>query len=226
MLVIPEEPEINHIVVIVDMRKQNTYDAHWYRGVYVLKKDAAEKWAGSQPGRSLEYQAEVDMSHPDRIGIVVKREEYEYCRTTVTRREGSLFAGTHTFGSVTAVIISDSEKNSLPFENGECAYLVIRSDSATVLRQSAADSEGLRACELPWGSGSESEEVGVAVRQEESGIRVIWPNREARLWNANGNWVGVYHEWKWGLMGGKRKIKRSLVWMIPDPLWTPSGCGF
>lgn len=232
MLVIPEEPEINHIVVIVGAHEEKAYGEHWYHGVYVLKKGASGKWAGSNPDAPLEYQVEVDASHSDRIDIVVKREEYGHCRTVATRKGGSLFVGidssrAYVNRSVTAVVISESEKGVLPFDNGERAYLVIRYNGATVLRQSAAsDSEGLRAYELPWGSGLESEKVEVTVRREESGIRVTWPDHEARLWNANGNWVGVDHEWKRGLMGGKRKIKQSLIWMTPDPLWTPSGCNF
>lgn len=232
MLVIPEEPEINHIVVIVGAHEEKAYGEDWYHGVYVLKKGTSGKWAGSNPGASLEYQSEVDASHSDRIDIVVKYKEDERCRTIATRKEGPLFVGvdsslTYIKRSVAAVVISESEKGVLPFDNGERAYLVIRYNGATVLRQSAAsDSEGLRAYEFPWGSGLESEKVEVTVRREESGIRVTWPDHEARLWNANGNWVGMDHEWKRGLMGGKRKIKQSLIWMIPNPLWTPSGCNF
>lgn len=229
MLVIPEEPEIDHIVVIVGAHKEKPYGVHWYNNVYVLRKGAAGKWAGSNPGVSLEYQAEVDASHSDRIDIVVKYKEYEECRTVATRKEGSLFVGVDSRSkkSVSAVVVSESEKDALPFENGERAYLVIRSNGATVLRQSAAsDSEVLRAYELPWGSALESEKVEVTVRREDSGIRVTWPDHEARLWSANGNWVGVDHEWKRGLTGGKRKIKQSSIWMISDPLWTPSGYRF
>lgn len=232
MLVIPEEPEINHIVVIVGTHKENAYGEYWYHDVYVLKKGAAGKWVGSNPGASLEYQAEVDASHSDRIDIVVKYKEDERCRTVVTRKEGPLFVGVdssrvYSKKSVAVVVISDSGKDVLPFDNGERTYLVIRYNGATVLCQSAAsDSEGLRAYESPWGSASESEKVEVIVRRKESGIRVTWPDHEARLWNANGNWVGVDHEWKRGLMGGKRKIKQSLIWMIPNPLWTPNGYDF
>lgn len=187
---------------------------------------------GSNPGASLEYRAEVDASHSDRIDIVMKYKKDERCRTVATRKEGPLFVSVDSSRayikrSVSAVVISESEKGVLPFDNDERAYLVIRYNGATVLHQSATpDSEGLRACELLWGSASESEKVEVAVRWEESKIRVTWPDHEARLWNANGNWVGADHEWKRGLMGGKHKIKQSLIWMTPDPLWTPSGCGF
>lgn len=232
MLVIPEEPEINHIVVIVDMYKGKVFNARWYDSVYILRKGVTGEWTGLNPGASLEYRAEVDASKPDRIDIVVKYKEHEDCRTVATRKRGSLFVGidssrAYIKRSVTAVVISESEKGALPFNNGESAYLVIRSDGATVLRQSAASgSEGLRAYELPWGSGLESEKVEVIVRREESGIRMTWPDHEALLWNANGNWVGMDHEWKRGLMGGKRKIKQSLIWMTPDPLWTPRGCNF
>ena len=224
MLVIPEEPDINHIVVIVGTHKEKVYGEHWYHGVYVLRKGIAGKWTGLNPGVSLEYRAEVDASHSDRIDIVVKYKGDERCRTIATRKEGPLFVGVDSSltcikRSVAAVVISESEKGVLPFDNGERAYLVIRYNGATALRQSAAsNSEGLRAYELPWGSALESEKVEVIVRREESGIRVTWPDHEARLWSANGNWVGVDHEWKRGLAGGKRKIKQSSIWMIPDPL--------
>ena len=156
--------------------EEKAYGEHWYR-VYVLKKGASGKWAGSNPGASFEYQAEVDTSHSDRIDIVVKYKEDEECRTVVTRKEGPLFVGvdssrTYIERSVAVVVISESEKGVLPFDNGERAYLVIRYNGATVLRQSAAsDSEGLRAYELPWGSGLESKKMEVTMRQEESGIR-------------------------------------------------------
>ena len=234
MLVIPEEPEINHIVVIVGAHEEKAYSEYWYHGVYVLKKGASGKWVGSNPGASLEYQVEVDASHSDRIDIVVKYKEDERCRTVVTRKEGPLFVGVdssrvYSKKSVAVVVISESEKDVLPFNDGESAYLVIRYNGATVLRRIAASDEDLRAYELPWGAGLGLElenVVEVIVRREKSGIRVTWPDHEARLWNANGNWVGVDHEWKRGLMGGKRKIKQSLIWMIPDPLWTPNGYDF
>lgn len=229
MLVIPEEPEINHIVVIVDVHKEKVYDVHRYDDVYVLRKSAAGRWTGSNPGASLEYRAEVDASCSDRIGIAIKDEcEREWCRAVVTRtrRDAPLsFFGidSHNKHSVTVLVLDDSEKDALPFENGERAYLVIRSEGATVLRQSApSDSEGLKAYELSWGSALESKKVGVTVRREESGIRVTWPDCEACLWNVNDNWVGVCREWKRGRRGNKCNIRQRLIWMMPDPFWPPS----
>lgn len=200
MLVIPEESEINHIVVIIGAHKQNIYSAYWCHGVYLLKKDAARKWVGSNPDAALEYSAEVNVSHSDRIDIAVECGEDETYRTVATRKECPLFVDVdltrkYVNNRVTTVFISGSEKNSLSFENSKRAYIAIRSDGVTTLCQNVTSvSEGLKVYELPRGSGLESENVEATVRREESGIRVTWPDREARLWNANANWAGGDHE--------------------------------
>ena len=230
MLVIPEEPEINHIVVIVGARNDNDRrhnvwcHSDWCHGVYVLRKDAAGKWAVSNRAlRWSECRVEVDASLPDKIDIAVKGDpEWGRWRALVTRPRKEiplLFSG---FDSnmrlVMAIVIGDSERNSLPFDNGERSYLVLRSDGATMLFQnSAPDSAGLEAREILPGSLSGSV---VEVRREESGIKVIWedyPERAARLWNVNGNWVGVCYE-AGVCCEGDFTFKHSLIWMIPDPI--------
>lgn len=81
----------------------------------MLKKDAAGKWVGSNPDAALEYSAEVNMSHSDRIDIAVKCGEDEMYRTVATRKEGPLFVDvdltrTYVNNHVTTVLISGSEK--------------------------------------------------------------------------------------------------------------------
>lgn len=200
MLVIPEESEINCIVVIIGVHKQNIYSAYRCHGVYLLKKDAAGKWMGSNPDAALEYSAEVNVSHSDRIDIAVECGEDEIYRTVATREEGPLFVDvdltrTYVNNRVATALVSGSEKNSLSFGNSKCAYIAIRSDGATALRQNVTSgSEGLKVYKLPRGSGLESENVEATARREESGIRVTWSDRKAHLWNANANWAGGDHE--------------------------------
>lgn len=225
MLVIPEEPEINHIVVIASSRNDNDRrhnvwcHSDWCHGVYVLRKNAAGKWAVSnRDWQWSECRVEVDASLPDKIDIAIKDDlEWGRWEALVTRPRKEipqLFSG---FDSnmrlVMAIVIGDSEMNSLPFDNGERSYLVLRSDGATMLLQnSTPDSAGLEAREfLPVSLWSLSDGV-VEVRREESGIKVLWGyERAARLWNVNGNWVGVCYE-------GDLTFKHSLIWMIPDPI--------
>lgn len=159
VLVIPEKSEINHIVVIIGAHKQNIYSAYWCHGVYLLKKDAARKWVGSNPDAALEYSAEVNVSHSDRIDIAVECGEDETYRTVATRKECPLFVDVdltrkYVNNRVTTVFISGSEKNSLSFENSKRAYIAIRSDGVTTLCQNVTPvSEGLKVYELPRGRG-------------------------------------------------------------------------
>jgi len=226
VLVIPEEPEINHIVVIASShndndRRHNVNWCHsdWCHGVYELRKNVTGKWVVSNcDSRWSECRVEVDASLPDRIDIAIKNDpEWGRWSALVTRarRETPLpfFGLDSNMRLVMAIVISDSERDSLPFGNGERSYLVLRSDGATILLQnSVPDSVGLEAREVCGGRGLSSDVV--EVRREESGIKVIWEayhERAARLWNVNGNWVGVCYE-------GDFTYKHSLICMVPDPI--------
>lgn len=93
----------------------------------MLKKDAAGKWVGSNPDAALEYSAEVNMSHSDRIDIAVECGEDEMYRTVATRKEGPLFVDvdltrTYVNNHVTTVLISGSEKLSVVREQQVCLY--------------------------------------------------------------------------------------------------------
>ena len=91
MLVLVDEPQVDFLVKITGAHGGDAARA------FTLRRDGAGQWTEREAFDdvdALPHLAEVDLSHPDRISIVV-RTDREY-RLEAERRQGQLFTGNET----------------------------------------------------------------------------------------------------------------------------------
>lgn len=231
MLVLVDEPQVDFLVKITGAHGGDAARA------FTLRRDEAGQWTEREAFDdvdALPHLAEVDLSHPDRISIVV-RTDREY-RLEAERRQGQLFTGNETSDlgrspfTVLALDRAGAEKVPLPVDDREHAYLIVRPDRVTALRRREAGPRGhalqwleSAGCslgwELPWEDGGEGDPRACAM------FRSFWaemdliahenPMSFAHLWPVNGYWLGVE----------TRDGKCHPVWVTPDPLSLAGGPG-
>ena len=122
MLVLVDEPQVDFLVKITGAHGAAAARA------FTLRRDEAGQWTEREAFDdvdALPHLAEVDLSHPDRISIVV-RTDREY-RLEAERRQGQLFTGNETSDlgrspfTVLALDRAGAEKVPLPVDDREHA---------------------------------------------------------------------------------------------------------
>ena len=197
MLVLAEEPRIDLIVRITGARGG----------------DGARRRARRSPSTApprlcaarmrAPHPAEVDLSDPDRIGIVVGTDR-EY-RLDAVRKQGSTFTGVEASDlgerPYTVLALNSAERVPLPVEGRGGTYIVVRPEGVTVLGdfEKRQNDEGpfFEGNELFWGGGRARKMAKWYVeRFLDCAMSVLafekrGAIKDATLWPAEDCWLGV-----------------------------------
>jgi hypothetical protein len=197
VLVLAEEPRIDLIVRITGARGGDGARA------FALRRDEAGRWMENDALGGAPHPAEVDLSDPDRIGIVVGTDR-EY-RLDAVRKQGSTFTGVEASDlgerPYTVLALSSAERVPLPVEGRGGTYIVVRPEGVTVLGdfEKRQNDEGpfFEGNELFWGGGRAKKMAKWYVeRFLDCAMSVLafekrGAIKDATLWPAEDCWLGV-----------------------------------
>ena len=200
MLVLAEEPRVDLIVRIAGAYGDGEARA------FALRKDEEGLWmerGAFDDAYAPPHPVDVDLSDPDRIGIVVGTDR-EY-RLDAVRKQGSTFTGVEASDlgerPYTVLALSSAERVPLPVEGRGGTYIVVRPEGVTVLGdfEKRQNDEGpfFEGNELFWGGGRAKKmakwyverflDCAMSVLAFEKGGAI----KDATLWPAEDCWLGV-----------------------------------
>ena len=200
MLVLAEEPRVDLIVRIAGAYGDGEARA------FALRKDEEGLWmerGAFDDAYAPPYPVDVDLSDPDRIGIVVGTDR-EY-RLDAVRKQGSTFTGVEASDlgerPYTVLALSSAERVPLPVEGRGGTYIVVRPEGVTVLGdfEKRQNDEGpfFEGNELFWGGGRAKKMAKWYVeRFLDCAMSVLafekrGAIKDATLWPAEDCWLGV-----------------------------------